>query len=180
MSGGSSELEPLDFEALDRFLEDHLELPVPGRDGKMRVYRIEDPSAEDGIRVERITTLAARLAAGGKAPDAPVLGDTEELDLYRMCLGSAYERMKTELGWSAFKHCALTAMFWITTDRETAAQYWKTGQMGKAPNRAARRQASRGSSASAAASTTPSQASMSGTRAASPRRSRGRKGRPQT
>ncbi|MEV4335767.1 hypothetical protein [Streptomyces sp. NPDC049590] len=178
MNGGSSEFEPLDFEALDRFLEDYLELPVPGRDGKMRVYRIDEPSAEDGIRIERITTLAARLAAGGKAPNTPVLGDDEELDLYRMCLGDAYERMKAELGWGTFKHCSLTAMFWITTDRETAQQFWRTGQMGKA-NRAARRQASRASSASAAASTTPSPASTSGTRAASPRRSRGR-GRPQT
>lgn len=177
MAGGSSEFEPLDFEALDRFLEDYLELPVPGRDGTMRVYRIDEPSAEDGIRIERITTLAARLAAGGKAPNTPVLGDDEELDLYRMCLGDAYERMKAELGWGTFKHCSLTAMFWITTDRETAQQFWKTGQMGKAPNRAARRQASRGSSASAAASTTPSPSSTSGTRAASRPRRRARRPR---
>ncbi|MET8765467.1 hypothetical protein [Streptomyces sp. NPDC004658] len=159
-----------DFEALDRFLEDYLELPVPGRDGTVRVYRIDEPSAEDGIRIERITTLAARLAAGGKAPNSPLLGDDEELDLYRMCLGDAYDRMKAELSWSAFKHCSLTAMFWITTDRETAQQFWRTGQTGKA-NRAARRQASRGSSASATASETRSPASTSGTRAASrPRR----------
>ncbi|MFE9906409.1 DUF7426 family protein [Streptomyces achromogenes] len=174
MSGGST------FETLDAFLDECLELPVRGKDGQVRVYRIEEPSAEDGLRIERITSLAARLAAGGKAPDAPVLGDDEELDLYRMCLGDAYEQLRTELKWGPFKHVALTAMFWVTTDADTARQFWKTGQMGKAPrNRAERRQASHGSSASGTASTTPSPASTSGTRAASRRRSRG-KGRPQS
>lgn len=173
MSGGTT------FEALDAFLDEYLDLPVKGRDGQTRVYRIEEPSAEDGIRIERITSLAARLAAGGKAPDTPVLGDEEELDLYRMCLGDTYEQLRAELKWSAFKHVALTCMFWVTTDKDTAQQFWRTGQQpGKAPNREARRQASRGSSASAAASTTPSPASTSGTRAGSRRRSRGGRGKP--
>jgi hypothetical protein len=165
------------FEALDAFLDDYLDLPVKGRDGQTRVYRIEEPSAEDGIRIERITSLAARLAAGGKAPDSRVLDDEEELDLYRMCLGDAYEQLRTELKWGAFKHVALTVMFWVTTDKETAEQFWKTGQPGKAPkNRAERRQASRGSSASGTASTTPSPASTSGTKAGSQRRSKGKGG----
>ncbi|HLS39217.1 MAG TPA: hypothetical protein VK038_00455, partial [Ornithinicoccus sp.] len=69
------------FEALDSFLDDYLELPVRGRDGETRIYRIEDPPAEDGLRIERITTLAARLAAGGKRPETPVLDDEEEKDL---------------------------------------------------------------------------------------------------
>ncbi|KMS71301.1 hypothetical protein ACH49_24705 [Streptomyces leeuwenhoekii] len=169
MSGGGTT-----FEALDAFLDDYLDLPVRGRDGQTRVYRIEEPSAEDGIRIERITSLAARLAAGGRAPDTPVLDDEEELDLYRMCLGDAYEQLRKELKWGAFKHVALTVMFWVTTDKETAQQFWQTGQQpGKARNRTERRQASRGSSASAAANTTPSPASTSGTRAASRRRSRG-------
>ncbi|MGW3442169.1 DUF7426 family protein [Streptomyces sp. NPDC001076] len=169
-----------DFEALDNFLEDFLELPVRGRDGETRVYRIEDPSAEDGIKIERITSLAARLAAGGKAPESPVLDDDEERDLYRMCLGAAYEPLMREVKWGPFKHVALTAMFWVTTDRDTALQFWGTGQQpGKAPNREARRQASRGSSESAAASRTQSPASSSGTRAGSQRR-RKAKGRPRT
>ncbi len=163
-----------EFEALDNFLDDYLELPVKGRDGQTRVYRIEDPSAEDGIKIERITSLAARLAAGGKAPNAEVLGDDEELDLYRMCLGDEYEPLMRELKWAQFKHVALTAMFWVTTDKDTAREYWRTGQQpGKAPNRAARRQASRGSSASAAANSTRTPGSTSGTRAGSRRRSKG-------
>ncbi|MFE6408147.1 hypothetical protein ACFVOR_14575 [Streptomyces sp. NPDC057837] len=160
------------FEALDAFLDDHLDLPVKGKDGQTRVYRIEEPSAEDGIKIERITSLAARLAAGGKAPEAPVLDDQEELDLYRMCLGDQYEPLIKELRWSAFKHVSLTVMFWVTTDRETAEEFWRTGQQpGKAPNRAARRaQAKPGTSASAGASTTRQPASGSGTRAGSRRR----------
>ncbi|WP_171110602.1 MULTISPECIES: hypothetical protein [unclassified Streptomyces] len=169
------------FEALDGFLDDYLELPVRGRDGQTRVYRIEDPAAEDGIKIERITSLAARLAAGGKAPDTPVLDDKDELDLYRLCLGDAYDQLLADgVKWAQFKHVALTAMFWVTTDKDTAAEFWRTGQQpGKAANREARRaQAKHATSASAAANTTPSPASTSGTKAGSPRRGkRGRGGR---
>ncbi|WP_432041408.1 DUF7426 family protein [Streptomyces cadmiisoli] len=170
------------FESLDSFLDDYLELPVVGKDGVERVYRIEDPAAEDGIKIERITTIAARLAAGGKRPDAPVLDDREELNLYRMCLGAAYEPLMREVKWSVFKHVALTAMFWVTADKETAAEFWQTGQQpGKAQNRAARRaQEKRGTSASAEGSTTRSPASTSGTRAGSRRRGGRGRGRSAT
>jgi hypothetical protein len=167
------------FEALDDFLSDGLDLPVRGKDGVVREYHIADPTAEAGIKIERITTLAARLAAGGAAPDGPILDDDEELDLYRLCLGEAYEQLRAETSWSMFKHVSLTVMFWITTDEATALQYWKTGEApGKAArNRAERRQMSRASSAKAAANGTPSPASTSGTRAESRRRSRGGRGR---
>lgn len=156
------------FAALDAFLDDALELPVVGKDGVERTYRIEDPAAEDGLKIERITSLAARLYAGGEAPAKETLDDDEEIDLFRMCLGSAYDQLSADLSWSRFKHVALTAMMWITADLETAEQYWASGiAPGKAPNRSARRQAARGSSAKAAASTTRKRASTSGTRAAS-------------
>ncbi|NUS78460.1 MAG: hypothetical protein HOV70_19990 [Streptomyces sp.] len=177
MSGGT-------FEALDDFLSDGLDLPVTGKDGVVREYHIADPTAEAGIKIERITTLAVRLRAGGAAPEAQVLDDDEEQDLYRLCLGDTYDKLLAETSWTMFKHVSLTAMFWITTDEETALQYWKTGQApGKAArNRAERRQMSRGSSAKGAANGTQSPASTSGTRAGSPRRRRGGggRGRPQT
>ncbi|MFJ8761075.1 hypothetical protein [Streptomyces cyaneofuscatus] len=168
-----------DFAALGDFLDDALELPVKGKDGETRTYRITGPSARDGVKIERITTLAARLAAGGEAPTAPVLDDDAELDLYRMCLGSTYERLLDDVSWAAFRHVALTAMMWITADRETAAAYWATGNApGKAPNRAARRSASRDSSAKDAANTTKPRASTSGTRADSvPRKAKGKASR---
>ncbi|MET9923334.1 MULTISPECIES: hypothetical protein [unclassified Streptomyces] len=164
------------FAALGDFLDDALELPVKGEDGETRTYRITGPSARNGVKIERITTLAARLAAGGEAPTVPVLDDDEELDLYRMCLGATYEQLLDEVSWSAFRHVALTAMMWITADRETAEAYWATGTApGKAPNRAERRSATRASSAKDAASTTKPRASTSGTRAGSaPRKAKGK------
>lgn len=165
------------FEALDDFLDDYLELPVPGLDGETRVYRIADPSAEDGIKVERITTLATRLVAGGEPGNTEMLDDNEEIDLYQLCLGDTYDELRRDLSWSRFKHVALTAMWWIVADRETAEKWWKSGgdpEALAAPNRAARRQQSDGSSGSAAASTTRSRGSTSGTRAASQGRRRGR------
>lgn len=167
------------FEALDDFLSDGLDLPVKGKDGVVREYHIPDPSAEAGIRIERITSYAARLAAGGAASEGPVLDDDEELDLYKLCLGTAYDKLRAETSWSMFKHVSLTVMFWITTDEETAQKYWATGEApGKAArNRAERRQMSRGSSAKGAANGTPSPASTNGTRAASQRQSKGGRGR---
>lgn len=167
------------FEALDDFLSDGLDLPVKGADGVVREYHIADPSAEAGIKIERITSLAARLAAGGTAPETKVLDDQEELDLYKLCLGDAYQRLRAETSWSMFKHVSLTVMFWITTDEDTALQYWRTGEApGKAArNRAERRQQQRGSSASAAANGTRPPGSTSGTRAESQHRNRGGRGR---
>lgn len=167
-----------DFAALDAFLDEYLDLPVQGTDGETRVYRIEDPSAEDGMKIERITAMAARLAAGQKAsPNVELLNDQEELDLYRMCLGAAYESLLKEVRWGPFKHVALTAMFWVTTDKDTAKEFWRTGnQPGKAPNRAARRaQAKPDSSGSDAANSTRQPGSSSGTRGS--RRRRGGQGR---
>ncbi|MFC9680010.1 hypothetical protein [Streptomyces sp. NPDC056948] len=170
------------FEALDDFLSDGLDLPVKGEDGVVREYHIPDPSAQAGVKIERITSLAARLAAGGTAPDTAVLNDEEELDLYRLCLGPAYDKLLAETSWSMFKHVSLTVMFWITTDEDTARQYWATGEApGKAArNRAERRQMSRASSGGAAANGTRSPASTSGTRAELQRRNRGGRGRNRT
>lgn len=167
------------FEALDDFLGQGLDLPVRGEDGQVRVYHIPDPTAEAGIKVERVTTYAAKLAAGGARKEGPVLDDDEELDLYQLCLGDAYDELRADLSWSMFKHVALTAMFWITADEETALEYWRTGEApGKAGrNRAERRQTSRASSVKAEANGTRSPASTSGTRAASQRRNRGGHGR---
>lgn len=166
------------FEALDDFLGEGLDLPVRGEDGKVRTYHIADPSAEAGIKIERITSYAARIAAGGARPEGTILEDEEEINLYRLCLGDSYDELRKDLSWSMFKHVALTVMFWVTADEDTARMFWATGQApGKAKNRQERRQTSRGSSAKAAANGTPSPASTSGTRAASPRRSRGARGR---
>ena len=167
------------FEALDDFLNDGITLPVRGKDGRIREYHIADPSAEAGLRIDRITTLVAQLSAGMAAPEQPVLDDDEERDLYRLCLGESYQQLKADLSWSMFKHVALTVMMWISSDEDTALEYWKTGEApGKAGrNRAERRQTLRASSAKGAANGTRSPVSTSGTKAASQRRSKGGNGK---
>lgn len=167
------------FEALGDFLDDWLELPVLCSDGETRRFRIQSPPAEDGLRVEQITTAAARLALGGSPANEAVLNDAEERDIFRLVLGGMYDEILTQVPWTRFRHVAMTAMVWITSDRDNAATYWQAGgdPSQLAPNRAARRSRSNGSSASAAANTTRSRGSTSGTKAASPRASKAQRAR---
>lgn len=159
------------FEELGDFLDDWLELPSLCSDGETRTFRIPSPSAEDGLRVDRITTAAARLALGGSAMDETVLNDEEERDLFRLVLGNMYDEILSQVGWTRFRHIAMTTMVWITSDRDRAATYWSTGGRPSqaAPNRAARRSRNSGSSGSATATTTRSRGSTSSTKAASRR-----------
>lgn len=159
------------FEALDDFLDDWLELPALCKDGQTRTFRIPSPPAEDGLRVDQITTAAARMLQGGSAADEAVLNDDEERDLFRLVLGPAHDEIAAHLSWTRFRHVAMTAMVWITSSRDHAATYWASGGDPSlaAPNRAARRSRSNASSASAAANTTRSRGSTSGTKAASHR-----------
>lgn len=146
------------FEALDELFDDTLTLPIKGK-----TYKIPSPSAEDGLKIQRIATVAARLVKGGESIDTTLLDDEEEIDLYRLCLGPVYDQLLTEVSWSQLRHAGMTAMIWIVADVEAAQQYWATGGDPSlmAPNRAARRAAKK--SGSGAGSTTRSRGSMSGT-----------------
>ncbi|MDT0306131.1 hypothetical protein RM780_04030 [Streptomyces sp. DSM 44917] len=149
------------FGALDELFDEALDLPVKGR-----VYHIPSPPAEDGLRVQRITTLAARLLDGGEAVDTTLLDDAEELDLLRLCLGPVYDEMLADgVEWVWLRHAGLTAMFWIINGLAAAEDYWKAARDPSrlAPNRAARRTAKK--SGSAAAKSTRSRGSTSGTSA---------------
>ncbi|MGY0023759.1 DUF7426 family protein [Streptomyces sp. YJ-C3] len=166
-----------EFKPLQRFLDDALVLPVPCRDGEERRFRIPSPPAEDGLRVDLLTVAAARLAAGGSPDHEEVLNDEDERHIFRLSLGEMHDEILKHVEWSLFKHIALTAMVWITQDRDRAEQYWNSAGDPSllAPNRAARRSRNSGSSASAAASTTQSRGSTSGTRAGSRRGGKGRR-----
>ncbi len=156
------------FEALDELFDDALELPVKGRDGATRTYRIPSPSAADGLRVQRITTMATVLMAGGELVDTEILDDEGEHDLIRLCLGPADGEMQADgVDWAWRRHAGLTAMFWIVNGRESAEQYWSaagdpTRLADATPNRETRRAAKSGSGA---AKSTPRRASTSGTSA---------------
>jgi hypothetical protein len=147
------------FAALDGALDDAIELPVGDR-----LVRIEGPSAEDGLRIEKIMSLAAQMHAGGQAPDTEALDDVAEVDLYRAVLGSQYDDLLATLSWPQFKHIAMTCVFWVTAGLETAEKYWASGGD---PNRVAQnrvtRRAGTPSSGTAAASATRRRASTSGT-----------------
>lgn len=144
------------FEALDELLDDCLELPVRGK-----LYRIDSPCAEDGIRVERITSMAMQLVAGGEPDEREVLDDDEERDFYQLCLGPVYDEMLDDgVSWVWLRHSALTAMIWINSGTEAAKRHWSAaGDPEKlAPNREARR-----NSGSDAAKSTPRRGSTNGT-----------------
>ncbi|MFF8656828.1 DUF7426 family protein [Streptomyces huasconensis] len=149
------------FKVLEEFQDDALTLPVRLPSGEVREFRIPSPSAEDGLRVQKLMEQGARMADSGTAMDTEVLDDAAELDLFRTALGDAYDDlMSAGLGWSRVRHVAMTAVMWITAGLDVAEKYWEAdGDPSRvAPNRAARRAAS-----SAAASKTPSRGSTSGT-----------------
>lgn len=166
-----------EFKPLKSFLDDALILPVPCRDGTERKFRIPSPSAEDGLRVDLLTMAAARLVTGGAPGDEEVLNDEEEKNIFRLSLGDMHDEILKHVDWALFKHVAMTAMVWITSDRERAETYWNSaGDPSRlAPNREARRSQSNASSESAAANSTRSRSSTSGTRAGSNRSGKGRR-----
>lgn len=126
------------FEALDDLFDSSLELPIQGK-----TYKVPSPSGEDGLRIQRITTVAVQAVIGGAPPDVEALDDDQELDLLKMCLGPVYRELLNDgIDWSWIRHAGLTAMFWITSGVDDALTYWKAaGDPSRlAPNREARRQ----------------------------------------
>lgn len=163
------------FEALDELLDEFIELPVPIGDReakKIKRYRIESPSALDGLQLERITNVAVQLASGGENVNTEMLDDDQERDLYKMLLGPVFDEMLADgVKWVWLRHASLTCLMWVSSGLETAEKFW--GAAGDpermAPNREARRSKQR--AGSAAETSTPRRGSTSGTN-----RGRGTKG----
>lgn len=164
------------FEALDELLDEFIELPVPvgdGDDRKIKTYRIDTPSARDGLMIERITNAAVQIANGGENINVEMLDDEEERELYQMLLGDTFGKMLDDgVKWAWMRHVSLTVLMWVSSGLDTAEKYWKAAGDPErlAPNREARRSKQQGSSA--AAKSTRSRGSTSGTN-----RSQGSKGR---
>jgi hypothetical protein len=150
------------FKALsERIHGAELVLPVGGVE-----YTIPEPSADTGLRLQALmsTGIAAASQQEPGARDIELLSDSQELDLFRDALGSAYDDMKDSgIGYATLKHAAMTAFFYWTISEEAAAAYWESGGKAPAPNRATRRAASKPSPSTAAARTTRKRASTSGT-----------------
>ncbi|MFD8611081.1 hypothetical protein [Streptomyces sp. NPDC059631] len=142
------------FRELGALLDAGLPLPIGDR-----IYVVPPPSAEVGLRVQRVMQAAATAANGGQISET-VLDDVAEMDLYRDVLGTAYaEMIAAGVKWPMLKHCAMTAVAWIMQDEDAAERYWNSGgdPSQLAPNREARR------SSSAQAGTTRSRGSGSST-----------------
>jgi hypothetical protein len=155
------------FAALDELIDEFIELPVPVGEGdnrKIRVYRIDTPSARDGLKIERLTNAAVQLVNGGEDIDVEMLDDDEERELYEMLLGPNFRQMVDDgVQWAWLRHAALTCLMWISSGLDTAENFWKAAGDPErmAPNREARRSKQRASSA--AAKSTPKRGSTSGT-----------------
>lgn len=155
------------FQQLGELLDEFIELPVPIGDrdeGKIKVYHIESPSSRDGLKIERITQIAAQLVSGGEDIDTEALDDDEERNLFEMLLGSNFKQMLDDgVKWCWLRHAALTCLMWVSSSLQTAERYWASaGDPEKmAPNRETRRSQQQGSSA--AAKSTRSRGYTSGT-----------------
>lgn len=154
------------FEALDDLFDDCLELPIPGRDGTKRTYRIPSPPADDGLTILRVTTLATKLMAGGEPSDSEMLDDDEERDLIAMALGPAAAEMSADgVDWAWTRHAGLTAVLWVSRGIEDAEAFWRAAgdptKLAAPQNREQRRAAVKSGSAKAAG--TKRQGSGSGT-----------------
>lgn len=156
------------FEQLDELLDEAIELPVPigdRDDHNTRLYRIESPSARDGLQIEQITQIAATLVTGGEDINTEMLNDDEERNLFQMLLGDKFQQMLDDgVKWVWLRHSALTTLMWVTSSLATAERYWAAAgdPEALAPNREARRSKQQGSSA--AATSTRSRGSTSGTK----------------
>jgi len=168
------------FEQLGELLDEYIELPVPvgnREEGKTNTYRIESPSARDGLQIERITQIAATLVSGGEDINTELLDDNEERDVFQLLLGPQYKQMMDDgVKWVWLRHAALTVLMWVNSGLQTAEQYWASAGDPErlARNRAERRSKQRGSSA--AETSTRGRASTNGTnhgRGSGHRRSQG-------
>lgn len=136
-----------------------LELPIDGR-----IYVVHGVDAETGIWANLLVELG-QAAMAGKDVDGSRLDDDQERDAYIRLLGDTFQELvDAGMSWERIKHCAYTALIWITSGMAGAEAFWLTWQAAEGeeearPNRASRR------ASSAVARTTQTPTRTSGTRA---------------
>ncbi|MGW1679394.1 DUF7426 family protein [Saccharopolyspora sp. NPDC002376] len=128
---------------LSEVLDPGLSLPISGT-----TYTVPPPDAETGLRLQRLSdwmmTAAAAVQSGSDAPTPgeQLLSDSEELDLYRDSLGTAYDEMIADaVAWPWLKVAGMTAFTHWTVGAEQAQAIWEAGGRPEpsAGNRQARR-----------------------------------------
>ncbi len=161
------------FKELSEFADDPvLELPIDGR-----VYVVHGVDGETGLWANLVLELG-QAAMAGKEVDGSRLDDDQERDAYARLLGDTFqELLDAGVSWERIKHCAYTALLWITSNMQTAEEFWATwgksaeGEAEARPNRASRR------TSAAVARTTKTPARGSGTRASKASTATARPGR---
>lgn len=181
----------LRLDSIDEYFDPTLILPVPGRGGVTREYRIPEPSGELGLWCQRVASVYGDISAASTPAqiEAAVssLNGLPELDsagtLGEKVMGDAYRAMLADgVTHPWIEHAAGTVFAWIVGGPTAAERYWRSGggdRQGEAgrpvPNRADRRDGSSTTTSTDAVSTTPSQASGTGTKSRKRSRRRGGK-----
>lgn len=152
------------FRDLDEFLTTPpIELPIGGR-----LYEFPGSiSARSGLMLQRILSAAEEASEGirdgsvraADLAEQVLLDDDTEHDLRAEIMGDGEQQMAADgLTTAHTTHVFNTLLVWHTAGPEAAQAAWEHMGEAQAPNRAARRQASK-----AAATSTRSPASTSGT-----------------
>lgn len=148
----------MSFADLSEILDPTLRLPIRGK-----TYVIPPVSAAVGLRLQALRAVITRQKLTGSERESLRLGDNEELDLVRDCLGTAYgEMVADDVPWEHVKHAGMTAYIRWTTGEAAAETFWRSplGEALGAPS-SGRPKTPR---TTGAASTTKAPASGSGTR----------------
>jgi len=146
------------FDDLSEILDPHLRLPIGGR-----TYLVPGVNAAIGLRLQALQAVAQQRRLSGSERESLQLGDDDELDLVRDCLGAAYQQMvDDDVPWDWIKHAGMTAFLRWTTGQEAAERFWRS-PLGEAPGTPSPGRP-RTSTTTAAAPSTRRPASTSGTR----------------
>jgi hypothetical protein len=142
-------------------LDGTLKLPIGGT-----TYEVAPISAELGLQFQDLMAIAAKAKENPDySPDdddAEVLNDAGERGLYERALGPAHDQMiEGGVTFAELKLAALYVIFHAVYGDTFADAYWASGGKAPAPNRAARRTATR--TRTGAATTTKPRASRSTT-----------------
>lgn len=140
-------------------------LPINGK-----TYEVQPISADAGLRFQEVMAVAHKAKKAQDAgkdytpddADIEVLDDQGEHDMYRDALGDAHDAMVADgVTFDELKLAALYVIFHAINGPDFAELYWNAGGKAPAPNREARRMATR--TRTGAATTTKKPASRTGT-----------------
>lgn len=141
--------------------DDKLEFPIGDK-----TYIVESPDAKTGLWLASLANVGVKAAGDGKVTDAElerlVLDDDEERDFAQQVLGKTYDELIYDgVPWVKIQKLIRYCFVAFAIGVEAADEALKNGTLSgeaPAPNRAARRGASRGG-----ATKTPRQVSTAGT-----------------